>query len=215
MDSTHENGRQEEEDQTHLSEILDDLENDGNNDPFLQLYREKRMQEISDHFKLVEKNVREKNYGRLQELDGESQLLSLSSKCPKLVVHFMVEKFSKCQYMNDKLEILARKYLTTKFVKISVENCPFLVEKLKIKVLPFLMGYKEGQERFRSIGFAKLGNDPNGFPTTKLENLLERAGLVSLQPKHEDGTESRRTRESDGPQYARYSDSDAGSELDI
>lgn len=162
-------------DDIDVDELLDDIDNDSD---FLEQYREKRMQQISDHLKLVDKNVREQGYGKLETLEDEAQLMNLSSKCSTLIVHLMLDKFDKCQYMNEKLAILARKYLTTKFVKINVENCPFLVQKLKVKVLPFVIGYHEGRERLRSIGFAKLGNDPSGFPIGKLERLLKDTGVV-------------------------------------
>lgn len=39
---------------------------------------------------------------------------------------------------------LAVKHHKTRFVKIDVENAPFLVDKLQIKVLPCVMSFVQG-----------------------------------------------------------------------
>lgn len=133
---------------------------------------------MSDHMKTVEKNVTQKEYGSLQRVTDESALMQLASKSPRCVVHFGLDTFGKCKYMDEKLESLAERHLTTKFVRIEVEDCPFLVSKLKIKVLPFLVAYKDGKEVTRIVGFSKLGNDPNGFAPESLEALLAQVGVV-------------------------------------
>lgn len=161
-----------------LEEFMDDIEEEG----FLANYRERRMQQISNHLRSVEKNVRNKSYGELETIESESALIQVASKSKKAIVHFSLEKFEKCQYMDQKLKTLAEEHLTVKFVRINVENCPFLVAKLDIKVLPFVIGYKNGKEVVRIVGFAQLGNHPNGFPIEALSNLLASAGLIDNSP---------------------------------
>jgi thioredoxin-like negative regulator of GroEL len=39
---------------------------------------------------------------------------------------------------------LAKKHRFTKFVKVNVDKCPFLVERLKIRVLPCLISFVDG-----------------------------------------------------------------------
>lgn len=102
----------------------------------------------------------------------------MSSEIDKIVIHFQLDTFPKCKYMNDRLAILAQKHLSTKFIKINADNCPFLVKKLNIKVLPFLIGYYKGKEVMRLIGFSKLGNNPDEFPIESLEFQLRLAGLL-------------------------------------
>lgn len=165
-------------DDIDLEEFMDDIEQEG----FLANYREKRMQQISDHLRSVEKNVRDEGYGEVETIESESTLMQVASKSKRAVVHFSLEKFEKCQYMDEKLKKLAEKHLTVKFVRINVENCPFLVAKLDIKVLPFVIGYKNGKEVVRIVGFAKLGNDPKGFPIEALSNLLTSTGIIDNSP---------------------------------
>lgn len=53
-----------------------------------------------------------------------------------------------------------------------------MVNKLNIKVLPFVVGYKNGLEKVRYVGFSKLGNDPNGFDIRRLEQSLAHSGVI-------------------------------------
>lgn len=165
-------GRVAEDDDIDLEELLD------GEDEFLAHYREKRVQELSHHFKTVEKNVTQEGYGSLQNIDDESSLIQTAANTARTVVHFGLSTFQKCKYMDQKLELLAESHLTTKFVRIDVENCPFLVSKLNIKVLPFVVAYKQGKEALRIVGFSTLGNDPDGFAIESLESVLSQAGII-------------------------------------
>jgi thioredoxin-like negative regulator of GroEL len=42
------------------------------------------------------------------------------------------------------IQILSRKYFKTRFVQIDVDHAPFLVQKLKIQVLPCVIMFLEG-----------------------------------------------------------------------
>lgn len=47
------------------------------------------------------------------------------------------------------IKLLAPKYFATKFVKVFVENIPWLVEKLGIKVLPCVICFIDGVTKDR------------------------------------------------------------------
>ncbi|EHN03105.1 Plp1p [Saccharomyces cerevisiae x Saccharomyces kudriavzevii VIN7] len=126
-----------------------------------------------------------------------------------VVIHFELETFAKCQYMNEKLGILARKYLTTRFIKVKVQTCPFLVNKLNIKVLPFVVGYKSGLEKVRYVGFSRLGNDPNGFDIRRLEESLALSGVI------EDSFTTKKCSSENARSFFSRNDSGSGSDLDI
>lgn len=158
-----------------LDELMDELEDD----EFMASYREKRMQQIRDHLRLVERNVKQEGYGSLLEVEDESTLMKRLTKADNAVVHFALDKFAKCQYMDRQLNELAQKYPTTSFLRIDVEKCPFLVSKLGIKVLPFVVCYKQGKEVLRVVGFSKLGNNPDRFPLSALAALLRSKNVIS------------------------------------
>ena len=164
-----------------LDELMDELDNDEETNNIMMKHREQRMQEISEHLRTVSKKVSEdENFGNLETIDDESRLIKLSSSSDKpVIIHFQLPTFKKCHYMDEQLTKLSRKYLKTKFVRIDVQNSPFLVDKLDIKILPCVIGYIGGLERTRIVGFSKLGNDPNSFELASLERFLLSERLIT------------------------------------
>ena len=61
-------------------------------------------------------------------------------------------------------QYLAPKHFDTRFVKISVDNAPFLVTKLKVQVLPCVIAFVDGQG--------------DKFTTKDLETRLLGAGVL-------------------------------------
>jgi hypothetical protein len=51
----------------------------------------------------------------------------------------------------DSYQKLAPKYYATRFIRVFVENVPWLVEKLAIKVLPCLMCFIDGVSKDRYV----------------------------------------------------------------
>ncbi|EDO16864.1 hypothetical protein Kpol_1024p17 [Vanderwaltozyma polyspora DSM 70294] len=164
-------------DDDDIDQLIEELENE-DGDEFSNKYREERIEAMVHHARTVERNVREGGYGSLQEIQNEKEVITMSTNTERIVISFGLDHFAKCQYMNEQLRKLSLKHLTTKFVYANVENCPFLVDRLSIKVLPFVVGYKKGVERLRIVGFSSLGNDPNEFQLDTLEKLLYSNGLL-------------------------------------
>lgn len=79
--------------------------------------------------------------------------------------------------MDTHLSTLAPKHFDTRFTRISVENAPFLVQRLKIVVLPCVISFIDGKSVDRIEGFAELGNTDN-FSTAILENRLLVCGVL-------------------------------------
>ena len=63
----------------------------------------------------------------------------------------------------------------TVFARILVEDAPFLVEKLQVKVLPCVVCFVDGASKDRLVGFEELGNK-DSFASTSLEFRLQQAG---------------------------------------
>ena len=167
-------------DDIDIDELMDELDNDEEIQKIALKQRELRLQEISDHLKNVSKKTAEdEHFGKLETFNDEAKLIRLTSTSNiPVIIHFQLPHFKKCEYMDDQLSKLARKYLNTKFIRINVSDCPFLVDKLEIKVLPFVVGYITGLEKTRIIGFSKLGNDPNTFELASLERYLISERLI-------------------------------------
>lgn len=74
---------------------------------------------------------------------------------------------------------MAGKHLSTKFIRVSVEDAPFLVTRLKIQVLPVVLIYINGVESNRIVGFDKLNFDQSGdFQIESLESFLLDNGAI-------------------------------------
>jgi thioredoxin-like negative regulator of GroEL len=58
------------------------------------------------------------------------------SKSKYCLIHFYHPDFARCRIMHQKLEELAPKYPHTLFLRTSVGDAPFLVNKLGVQVLP-------------------------------------------------------------------------------
>ena len=119
---------------------------------------------------------------------------SSPSRC---VVHFSHPDFTRCSVMDDHLRLLASRHGhgkdKTRFARIDVRDCPFVVEKLNVRVLPCVMGFVDGVSVERIVGFEGLGSGGqldavNGFRTTDLEKrLLQRGVLVREKLGQGDG----------------------------
>lgn len=175
-------GDKSDSDEADIDELMEHIDKEFENDNAEQRYRESRMQQMADYMRMVERNVKEKGYGKLSIADDEDEAMKLTVKEGCSVLHFEHENFAKCMHMNDQLSILSRRYLNTRFLRINVNKAPFLVDKLKVKVLPLVLGFRNGQETVRIIGFDKLGNNPEGFDLERLEDVLKSAHVLSRGP---------------------------------
>ncbi|KAK9456323.1 thioredoxin-like protein [Dipodascopsis uninucleata] len=154
-------------------EFLDLLESDQD---ALDAFREKRMQELHAQMKSI-KRQNESGFGRITELKDEKDLLEITTSTKFSVVHFFHPDFKRCQIMNDRLSAITAKHMNTRFLSICVDNAPFLVIRLGIKVLPCVIAYIDGKEVQRLVGFDKLGNTDD-FTTDMLEFQLMKCGVI-------------------------------------
>ena len=93
----------------------------------------------------------------------EKQIMLKTTQTEKMIIHFSHKDFKKCAVMDKHLQVcreavttnsldnksqnlqtLARKHHQTRFVKVDVENVPFLVERMEIKVLPCIVMFLNG-----------------------------------------------------------------------
>jgi thioredoxin-like negative regulator of GroEL len=80
-------------------------------------------------------------------------------------------------------------------LKINVDNCPFLVTRLGIQVLPCVLAFIDGIGVDRIVGFEGLGRSPNNFATRDLEARLIRSEVFARN-KVTDEDERRRLQKS-------------------
>ena len=63
---------------------------------------------------------------------NETVWVSILLTCPRN--YYYPNVLVRCKILDKHLNILAKKHLETKFCKIDAEKCPFLCDRLKIKV---------------------------------------------------------------------------------
>ncbi|AMD19030.1 HBR129Wp [Eremothecium sinecaudum] len=164
------------EDEESIDEMFAALEDDTE---FLTRYREERIEQLSAHIKEIKRNTGDSDYGLVNTIDNEGELIRLSTSSDRVVIHFFIGSFNRCKIMDHKLAALAKHHLRTKFLRINAECCPFLVNKIGIKVLPFTIAYVNGVEKCRIVGFEGLGgNQPHDFSLKALERLLKASGVL-------------------------------------
>ncbi|KAF9019257.1 thioredoxin-like protein [Hymenopellis radicata] len=126
------------------------------------------------------KDMRENEHGRYSEVSDEKEVIRITAREPRCVVHFYHPNFKRCEIMDKHMAALAPKYFNTRFLRVFVENIPWLVEKLAIKVLPCVICFMDGVAKDRLVGFEELGN-VDAFATAVLELRLSGSGVLQRQ----------------------------------
>lgn len=112
----------------------------GDSDDELQRLREHRMAQLKR-----EASLESNSYGVLEPISHEKEVVHIISNSGKLVVHFRMPSFRRCDIMAQHLASLAKIYPKTRFIEINAIDMPFLVAKFKVQVLPCLVVIAMGQ----------------------------------------------------------------------
>lgn len=91
--------------------------------------------------------------------------------------------------MDARLSELAARHYEVAFARVDVRSTPFLTEKLGIKVLPCVIGFKDGVGAVRVVGFEGLGAHGSDAGESFSVKVLEKRLLgkdVLLQAKFSD-----------------------------
>ena len=119
-------------------------------------------------------------HGEYEEVADEKEFFDACKKSKKVVCHFYRDSTFRCKIIDKHLTEIARNHIETRFIKINAERSKFLVERLRIKVLPTICLAKEGKTVDYIIGFDDLGGGDD-FPTVMLEWRLGRADIINYQ----------------------------------
>ncbi|KAK7707320.1 hypothetical protein SLS57_009341 [Botryosphaeria dothidea] len=164
-------------DKTHDSDDEDALIAELEADDSFDGLREQRMQQL--HAELARaKQMRNSEHGTYQEIKDEKALMDITTATKLCVVHFFHADFNRCRIMDNHLETLTPKHFDTRFLRINVDNAPFLVTKLKVQVLPCVIAFIDGQGVDRIVGFEGLGYGTDKFTTSDLERRLLKCGVL-------------------------------------
>ncbi|WPG97825.1 Thioredoxin domain-containing protein plp1 [Acrodontium crateriforme] len=163
--------------------LIAELEED--DDPAFAAMRERRRQQLHAELNRA-KEMKAGAHGVYSIITDEKELMDITTSTKWCVVHFMKPDFNRCRIMDEKLRVLAEKHFDTRFVGIDVENAPFLVVKLQIKVLPCVIAFLDGVGADRIIGFEGIGYKPDNFTASELEARLLQAGVLTRAKMNEE-----------------------------
>ncbi|KAF2474215.1 thioredoxin-like protein [Lindgomyces ingoldianus] len=145
-------------------------------DSELDAFREQRLQQLHAEFSKAQQ-LRASDHGTYAEIKDEKALMDITTSTKLCVVHFFKPDFNRCRIMDTHLESLAPAHYEARLLRINVENCPFLVSKLKVQILPCVIAFIDGIGVDRIIGFEGLGRTADNFTTGDLEARLIRANV--------------------------------------
>ena len=180
--------------------LIDELEQDSS--PHLAALRERRVQELKLQLSRANE-LRAAGAGTYQDMADEKGVINATTSNRLCIVHFYKSDFNRCRIMDGHLEVsagcrlpshcqfyihlltpssflqtLASTHLDARFLRINVDRAPFLVTKLKVQVLPCVLGFVDGICKDRIVGFQGLGRGTDAFTTRQLEARLVQANIL-------------------------------------
>lgn len=110
-------------------------------------------------------------------MSDEKEFFQITKKSKDIVCHFYKIDSPRCKIVDLHLKRLAPQHLECRFVKLDVERCPFLTERLHIRVIPTLGLVKDSKTTDFIVGFTDLGNCDD-FTTEMLEWRIARSQVI-------------------------------------
>ncbi|KAE8388381.1 hypothetical protein ETB97_005847 [Aspergillus alliaceus] len=189
------------DDEIDDDDLLKALENEDDS-----AYRAQRIEELNAEFTsaknsrspasaLAETTIVENSL--YPTLKSDQTLLNFTTETHRCVIHFAHPDFARCSTMDEHMQVLAARHYEARFARVDVRNTPFIVERLKIRVLPCVVGFKDGIAVERVVGFEGLAlggcDGTDSFSTVTLEKRLLWKGVLAhakLKANNEDSETS-------------------------
>lgn len=134
--------------------VIDQIDNLDTGD--LENIRKSRLKELKDK-ELKKKEWIQQGHGKYDELAEEKMFFDVIKKSENVIIHFYTNTNERSRIVDMHFKILAPKHIETLFTKLNAEKCPFLTEKLKIKVIPSIVCIHNGIMVDKLVGFTTLG----------------------------------------------------------
>ncbi|RDW61909.1 thioredoxin domain-containing protein [Aspergillus mulundensis] len=150
-------------------------------------YRAHRIEQLNAEFATAQKPHNQRTTlvedSLYPTLKSDQALLDYTTQTQRCVIHFAHPDFARCTTMDEHIRALAARHQDVRFARVDVRETPFVVEKLKIRVLPCVIGFLDGVAAERVLGFEGLGPGGSagleGFNTASLEKRLLAPGILS------------------------------------
>jgi len=155
---------------------LERLEKAAEDEDELEILRQKRLESM----KAAQKQRQQwlaSGHGVYEELADESEFFAASKKSHFFVCHFFRSSTPRCKIVDKHLAQLAPQHVETRFARIDAEHSKFLVDRLRIKIMPTICLAKDGKTVDYIAGFDDLGGIDD-FSTEMMEWRIARAGVI-------------------------------------
>lgn len=133
----------------------------------------KRKQEMMHEWK-------RKGHGNYEEISDQHAFFEESKTNKRVVCHFYRPTTAHCLVVDKHLEILAKKHMETRFIKLNAEKSPFLANKLQIVIMPTIACMVDNKTHDMIEGFDELGGTDQ-FKTKTLEQRLAKRGVIDYE----------------------------------
>ena len=113
------------------------------------------------------------------EMTDTKDFFNTAKKSARLVVHFYRRTTPRCEIVDAHLHKLAQTHLETRFIKVDVEKNPFLVERLRIIMIPTIVLCRDGKTEHSIIGFDEFGGTDD-FSTMDMAYVLSTHKMLNF-----------------------------------
>ncbi|KAH8582549.1 thioredoxin fold related to phosducin [Cryptosporidium sp. chipmunk genotype I] len=152
---------------------IDSIQNDENE---LNRLREKRIKELKKEFEKKRRFI-QFGHGRYDFISDEKEFFDTIKNSENVICHFSRPSTLRCEIFDHHLEIISKKHLEAKFIKINAEKSHFVCNNLNISILPTIALIKNSKLIHKIVGFEELSSRDD-FTTTQLEELLVRRNMI-------------------------------------
>ncbi|XP_043256000.1 thioredoxin domain-containing protein 9 [Colletes gigas] len=144
----------------------------------IEKLRENRLKQLKT-LQQQKQNWLSLGHGEYSEVYDEKEFFEVSKKSENIVCLFYKDDSPRCKIADHHLKILAKKHVEAKFCKLNVHRCPFLTERLKIKIIPTIALILNSKTTDYIVGFTDLGNRDD-FSTETLEYRISLSGVIKM-----------------------------------
>jgi len=151
-----------------------------NDEDALEKIRERRLKELKS---MAEKKAeyRRQGHGSLNEINSDRDFMDAAKGSQRVVVHFYRNTTMNCKVLDKHLIDISQRHLETKFLKVDVEKCDWLVKRLNVRIIPTMAIMLKGTVQTYIRGFEGFGDDGKDFPTAMLEWRLGQVKAITYK----------------------------------
>ncbi|KAF0974514.1 hypothetical protein FDP41_006546 [Naegleria fowleri] len=146
-------------------------------DDYMKL-KQKRFESLKQKHSLKQEWM-QKGHGKVMDVRDAKEFFQHVKDNKYVVVLFYRPSNSYCDIVLSHLQKIAPKHLETLFIKVDGEQCPIVVEHLKIWMMPTIVCIKNGRTDDSIVGLDDLGGA--NFTTTTLRKKLLGFGVIERE----------------------------------